>query len=165
MPFNNYQRSTPSTITLRRDEYIFGGEVPSGPPKGSRAFNPRGIIPLPDPADNDVAVLTTTVPLAYDGIILGIAHTYIDPSGSNTFQQGSGDLIWRIKINGIYYARDCGEMLTSLGSLNNLYSISGGILVRSLNTIEYLVYAPNTSGALAGGSIYCSLHGYFFPRM
>jgi len=128
---------------------------------GSVAFNPVGTIPLPDPADGDVVIFSFHVPLGYDGIILGQFHGF-----TGDYTQASGDLAWRIKVDG-RYLRDCGNMLVSIGSSRQLSPIAGGLQLRSDNVVEYIVAAPNTGGSLplpGQGNIIAGLHGWIYPR-
>lgn len=119
-------------------------------------------IPLPDPADGDVNVISGQVPIGYDGRVTGYFHFYDGPN----FAEGSGDIVWRAKIN-LYYVRDMGQMLTTQGGLGSLMVAEGGPRLQSGQFFKYQVNAPNTSGALppAGiGNIICGLHGYYYPR-
>lgn len=132
------------------------------------AFNPVNAIPLPDPTDGEVVVLSEVVPIGYDGMILAQFHGYIQsPSGTNvsSFTEGSGDIAWRITSND-RYLKDCGNMLVSIGSTQRLAPIYGGIRVRSGDTITYRVQVYNLSGLLTPGigSIIAGLHGFFYPR-
>jgi len=138
------------------NERAWVDEVP-----GSISFNPIGTIPLPDPADPDLPILSFRVPLGYDGIILAQFHGF-----TGDYNQGSGDLVWRIRVDG-RYLRDCGNMEVSLGSSKQLSPIAGGLQLRSDNFVEYLVAAPNTTGSLplpGQGNVIAGLHGWFYPR-
>jgi hypothetical protein len=145
-------------------------EIPTGPPPGAITLNPNGQVPLPTAIAGDVTILEFRVPVGFDGIILGQFHGYypartgLPPAPG--FVQGSGDIIWRISINIVRYARDCGAMLVSLGSIQSESPIPGGIWLRSNDLVRYIVNAPNTSGSLAPGqgSILAGVHGYFWPR-
>lgn len=131
-------------------------------PAGFVTFNPTKAIPLPDPADENVVILSFRVPFGYDGMILGQFHGY---TGS-TFEEGSGDIVWRIRANG-RYMRDVGNMLVTIGSQITVAPIAGGLQVRSGNLVEYVVSAPNGSSSLplpGQQNILASLHGYFYPR-
>lgn len=133
------------------------------PPPGAVTFNPNKAIPLPDPATVNAVVLSFRVPIAYDGIILAQYHSY---RGSGAFVEASGDIIWRVRVNG-RYLRDMGDMEVSLGSPQKLSPCPGGLWVYSGNLVEYLVSAPNGSGALplpGQGNILAGLHGWFWPR-
>lgn len=136
------------------------------PPKGAIHFNPPGVIPLPAAASGDVEVFTMKVPIGYDGVITGQFNVF-----TQGWAEGSGDLIWRVLVYDPIiprYLRDCGQILVTLGSVARYQTVHGGLLVRSGNTIAYIVNAPNTFGSLppAGtGNIICGLHGYIWPRI
>ena len=142
---------------------------PIGVPDGARTFNPKNGIPLPAPAAGDVTLFSFPVPVGYDGIILGQANGYIN-GGFGQFVEGSGDLVWRIQVNAtgaVRYLKDCGEILVSLGQVNLLQTIQGGLRVYSGNQVSMVVAAPNTSGNLPApgiGQVFGVLHGYFWPR-
>lgn len=135
------------------------------PPKGAIHFNPSGVIALPAAASGDVEVFTMKVPIGYDGIITGQFNTF-----SQGWAEGSGDLIWRVLVYDPIvprYLRDCGQIIVTLGQVNIYQTVPGGLLIRSGNTVAYVVNAPNTFGSLppAGtGNIIAGLHGWLWGR-
>lgn len=133
--------------------------LPPGTPPGARRFFETNFILLPTPGDT--TVLSFRVPYGYDGIILGNFQLF---TGQN-FVEGSGDIIWRLKIN-LHYARDWGNLPVSLGSLQTLSPVEGGVYILSGDLITYQVNAVNTSGLLTPGlgRIICGLYGFFYPR-
>jgi hypothetical protein len=137
-----------------------------GPPEGAIPFNPTGAIALPTAASGDSVILTFRVPWGYDGVILGQYHGYY-PSIVLPVQfiEGSGDIAWRLSIAS-RFAKDCGNVLVSFGSVQNMSPVAGGLQIRSENVIQYLVAAPNPSGILnAGqGTVVAGLHGWMWPR-
>lgn len=158
------------------DERQWGGnyddaeEIGQGPPTGSIPFNPTGQVPLPGPLNGDVIIFSTRVPLGYDGIILGQFHGYypipVAPGPiTSVFVEGSGDIRWRVAV-AARFAKDCGDITVTLGTIRTLSTIAGGIQVRSGDLLQYIVNVPNTSGSLAPGvgSILAGLHGWFWPR-
>jgi hypothetical protein len=156
------------------DERDWGGnfseheEVPMGPPEGAIAFNPTGQVVMPAIVAGDTTIFQFRVPIGYDGVILGQYHQYIQPLTAfppPIFVEGSGDLVWRLEVAG-RFVRDCGDMLVSLGSLQNMSPVAGGLQVRSGNIIRYVVAAPNATGAMMAGvgNIVAGLHGYWWPR-
>lgn len=163
-----YNQIDPKALSCARKPECFSGEQGARPwvepPPGAITFNPDKAIPLPDPADTDVVVLSFRVPLAYDGILLAQYHAY---RGSGTFVEGSGDIIWRVRVNG-RYLRDMGNMQVSIGSPQTLSPCPGGLWLHSGNLVEYVVSAPNGTGNLplpGQGNILAGLHGWFFPRI
>jgi hypothetical protein len=163
-----YNQIDPIALSCARKPDCFTGENASRPwveaPSGAVTFNPDKAIALPDPATVDAVVLSFRVPIAYDGIILAQYHAY---RGSGVFVEGSGDIIWRVRVNG-RYLRDMGNMQVSIGSPQTLSPVPGGLFVHSGNLVEYVVSAPNGSGNLplpGQGFILSGLHGWFWPRV
>ena len=123
-------------------------------------FRKTASIPTPLPgADN--LVLSFLVPHGYDGVIAGLFHRYTGPG----FQEGNGDIEWRLLINRTY-AIHLGNVLVSLGSQQRPYPVDGGIFVQSGNLIQYLVNVPNLSGGILpiNSQIVCGLEGLFYAR-
>jgi hypothetical protein len=136
------------------------------PPYGAITFNPFKAIPLPAPAAGEVELFTFKVPIGYDGIITGQSNGYI----GNGFIEGSGDIHFRIAVNrntALRYLKDCGDIIFSLGQINNLLTAPGGLRLYSDNTVTLIVTCPNGSGSLppAGtGQVFAALHGWLYPR-
>lgn len=163
-----FNQIDPTALSCARKPDCFTGDQWARPwvdaPAGSITFNPNKAIPLPDPALVDVVVLSFRVPIGFDGIVLAQYHSY---TGGGTFVEASGDIVWRVRVNG-RYLRDMGNMLLSLGSPQQLSPCPGGLWLHSGNLVEYVVSAPNTSGNLplpGEGNILAGLHGWFFPRI
>lgn len=178
--FSDFERIDPQAFSCGRkplcfllDERDWSGiedaeeVIQSGPPAGAVTLNPSGAISLPDPSLGNVVIFQFRVPLGYDGILLGQYHGYIPaPLAPPTpFVEGSGDIAWRIAIDG-RYARDCGQMEVSLGAQRALSPIAGGIQLRSANLVQYIAQFLNATGSLTPGlgSLPASLHGYCWPR-
>ena len=158
----------PQALACARKPDCFSGEegVRSWvePPSGAVTFNPDKAIPLPNTTDVNVVILSFRVPIAYDGILLAQYHAY---RGAGAFVEGSGDIVWRVRVNG-RYLRDMGDMQLSIGSPQTLSPCPGGLWLHSGNLVEYVVSAPNGSGALplpGQGNILAGLHGWFWPRI
>ena len=129
-------------------------------PSGAAQFNKSGPISLPAPSA-DTQILTMRVPFGYDGILKGHWHLF-----SQGFDEGSGDLVWRIRVNG-RFLRDMGQMLFTMGSLQHVSPCPGGLWLHSGNLVEYLASAPNTGGSLpvpGQGCVLAGLRGWFYPR-
>lgn len=108
-------------------------------PSDGRRLNIPKSVTLP--ATNvDTTILTYVVPVGYDGII---AQAVFQFTGQG-FQQGSGDLIFRVAIND-YYAYTYGNMSVSFGSLQNPNPAveGGGIRIISGQVIQLIVRRPN----------------------
>lgn len=143
-------------------------EIIPGAPGGSIAFNPSGQLILPSTVSGDNVIFQFSVPVGYDGILLGQFHQYYqDPVGGLTpppFIEGSGDIVWRISATG-RFVKDCGAMVVSLGSYRSQSPIAGGIQLRSQDLVQYIVNVPNVTGGLSPGQgqIAAGVHGYFWP--
>jgi hypothetical protein len=163
-----YNRIDPQAMSCARKPDCFCGEEGARPwveaPPGAVTFNPDKAIPLPNPVDVDDVILSFRVPIGFDGIILAQYHAY---RGAGTFVEASGDIIWRVRVNG-RYLRDMGNMQLSIGSPQTLSPVTGGLWLHSGNLVEYVVSAPNGSGNLplpGQGNILAGLHGWFYPRI
>lgn len=101
------------------------------------------------------------IPQAHDGCIVSTVFQYTGQG----FNEASGDLAWRIKINQ-RYAKDYGNVVTQIGSLTTPYNInSGQILVQSGNLIQVFVnIATSAAGNLNGGQILGAVFGWTWPR-
>ncbi len=120
-------------------------------------FYKQVVIPCPIAAAGDVIALNFTVPVGYDSVITGIIASYLGTG----FFEGSGDLVFRIKLNR-RYAKDLGRITTSLGTLQTPYPTQ--VLAGSLSNVQFIVAAPNGSGSvLPGTPIAMTLFGWFYP--
>jgi hypothetical protein len=130
------------------------------PPQGKR-YSKISSIALPAVEGTDFVVASRLVPTGYDSCIVSTINLYTGLG----FQEGSGDIVWRIKLN-LRYAKDYGSITTSIGSLQTPYNInSGQILVNSQNLVQYVVrLGTGALGNLVGGRIVCALFGWDWPR-
>lgn len=163
-----YNEIDPKALTCASKPNCFSGESGARPwvepPPGAVTFNPDKAIPLPAPAVVNAVILSFRVPIAYDGIILAQYHAY---RGAGAFVEASGDLVWRVRVDG-RYLRDMGDMEVSIGSPQTLSPCPGGLWIQSGNLVEYVVSAPNGSGSLplpGQGNILAGLQGWFWPRV
>lgn len=126
------------------------------PPEG-RQYQQINSIALPADPSGDVIVLQFRVPTGYDGVITSIVNFY---TGTG-FVEGSGDLIWRLKV-GQKWARNLGEINTTLGSLTSPCQLfRGGIRVYTEQYITY--YANVPTATLSGGRVVCGVFGWYYP--
>lgn len=130
------------------------------PPQGKR-FSKISSIALPDPDATDQLVTSFYVPQGYDGCIVSVVNMYT----GNGFNEGSGDLTWRIRLNQ-RYVKDYGAIETTIGSLTTPYNInSGQIIIQSRQLVQYFVNrSVGSAGNLDGGRIICAAFGWFWPR-
>jgi hypothetical protein len=144
-------------------------------PSEGRRFKPIGILPIPaGPPLNTVYNVVPpgqtsllTVPLGYDGIITDMVCELTAPGSQSTgFVEGSGDVIWRLNIQG-RFARDFGNIITTLGSLVYPSPVPrGGIRVWSGNVVNFeVVFGNNAQTTLnPAATVICSVTGWVYPR-
>jgi hypothetical protein len=122
-------------------------------------FNVAGSIPTPGAVDT--VVCTGTVPQGYDGLLVAIYQTF---QGSG-FENGSGDIVWRIQINQ-RFVLGLADNPYSLGNSKQPFPLTQGQILLSGQTFRFIVNVPNTSGGLivAGSRISCGLIGFYWPR-
>ena len=130
-------------------------------PAGAVPFHITGTITTPTTADGDVLVCQGMVPLGYDGLITEIFQNY---QGSG-FQQGSGDIVWRIKRNQ-QWLKELGNNPFALGRPTKPVQLTQGQIVFSGTLFQFYVNVPNLSGMIQIGasSITCGLNGFYWPR-
>jgi len=130
-------------------------------PEGAVPFREVHGIVTPLPAAGDQIVLTSRVPYGYDGLLAGIYNFY----SGNGFLQGSGDILWRIKLNQ-HYLQDLGNIQFTLGSPVSPCPLTEGQILLSGQTMRYIVNVPNLSGLIQVGAsqIVCGLVGFWWPR-
>jgi hypothetical protein len=130
-------------------------------PAGAVPFHIVNSIPTPLPAAGDVLVCSGKVPLGYDGLLTEIFQFF----QGGGFQQGSGDLIWRIRRNQIWL-KQLGNCIYSLGNPQNPISLTEGQILFSGTQFGFYVNAPNVTGSLiiAGSSVVCGMRGFYWPR-
>lgn len=130
------------------------------PVQGKR-FSKISSISLPNADGADHLVLSWLVPYAFDGCIVSVVQIYTGQG----FQEGSGDLTWRLKLNQ-HYVKDYGATTTSIGSLTTPYNInSGQVILQSGQLVQYFVNRSTGSGGnLNGGRVICATFGWFWPR-
>lgn len=136
-------------------------------PKEGRRFKPVSYFDVSgavyDSSDTDV--LTVLVPVGYDGVITDFYCGIVASSATN-FDEGSGQLTWRLSTNG-RYLRDLGNIQSTMGSLTSPSPVPrGGLLVHSHNLIKFTVaFSPAASGVInPQARIVCSITGWYWPR-
>ena len=130
-------------------------------PEQARRFSKISSIPLPAVEQVDYLVATMQVPLGYDGVIPSVVNMYTGQG----FNEGSGDLIWRIRLNQ-RYVKDYSNITTTIGSLTTPYPANtGAVRLLSGQTVNYYVMlGAGALGNLNGGRIVTAMLGWWWPR-
>lgn len=131
-------------------------------PSQGKRFSYIQSIPLPTSGyGTDQLVLSWSVPLGYDGVINYIVQNYTGQG----FQEGGGDLTWRLSLNE-RYVKNLGNTTTSIGTLvSGPISPNTTIILLSGQLVQYFVnVAPSAQSDLSGGRVITSTWGWFWPR-
>lgn len=132
-------------------------------PRNGRTFREFGQYPLPPDDGLDHDLLSITVPVGYDGILLTMVNMFMGAG----FVEVSGDITWRIKINNQYYMKDLGIINFTRSKPKRPYKPGGGGY--RLQSGQVLTYQVNIAvGAAArldpAGVIVCGFSGWYYPR-
>lgn len=116
---------------------------------------------IPTPGAVDTLVCSGTVPLGYDGLLTAIYQSF---EGSG-FDNGNGDIVWRIQINQ-RWVLGLSNNPYALGNSRQPLPLTEGQILLSGQTFRYFVNVPNTSGGLVipGSRVNCGLLGFYWPR-
>ena len=119
----------------------------------------KGIV-TPAPAAGDQVIFGYRVPKAYFGFLSGFFFQY---SGVG-FTQGSGDLVFRIKLNQ-RYVKDLSNVTFTLGSPKFPLPMTQGQILLSDQLLEMIVTVPNLSGLIQVGAstCYAGIYGFLWP--
>jgi hypothetical protein len=130
-------------------------------PLQGKRFSEIKSIPLPNPTGVDTLVGSFMVPAGFDGVGVAVIFNYTGQG----FQEGSGDITWRLQLNQ-HFVKDYGNVQTQLGSLQTPYNQnSGQILLLANQEVQFWVNISTASlGNLNGGRIIASLWGWYYPR-
>jgi hypothetical protein len=132
-------------------------DLPSNsPPPGHRNFNQPGVIALPAIGAGETSVVSLTVPLGWGG---GVINYIANTTNVGGFIDGSGALIWRVRLNHNQYVKNYDKVLVRLGvppfpGDTNIILVSGDF-------IEWTV--TNISQVGGGAQVMCFLRGWFWP--
>lgn len=131
-------------------------------PATGQRFQRRGSIVLPMVEGVASTVLTWRVPPGWDGVITAHAHSFTGMG----FDEGSGDLTWRLRRD-YSYLRDLGAITESIGASANPYEVEGaGYRIYSNQTITYVVSVAVGAAARLDptGRIVCLIAGWLYPN-
>jgi hypothetical protein len=131
-------------------------------PMQGKRFSPIKSIALPPANGLETLVGSFIVPTGFDGVGASIVFNYTGQG----FQEGSGDLTFRLKLNQ-HYVKDYSNLTTQVGSLITPYGNvgSGQILLQCGQLVQFFVNVSIPSaGNLNGGRIIAALFGWYYPR-
>lgn len=129
------------------------------PPQGRRLSKINSIaLPAPAQFGQDLLVASFIVPLGWDGVIISTSNFF---TGQN-FNEGSGDISWRLQINQ-RYVKDMGNIQTTLGTLSQPWPVNNGsIRLQSRQLVQWFANVANANPI--NGRIICAMFGWFYPR-
>jgi hypothetical protein len=130
-------------------------------PEQAVPFSRIGSVVTPAPIAGDVVLAQERVPYGYDGLMMAFFSQYTGQG----FDQGSGDIVWRIQLNQ-RYLKELGNVPFALGSSKSPCPLTEGQIVLSGQLMRLIVNVPNLSGNIqVGGSrIVGGLIGFYWPR-
>ena len=130
-------------------------------PGEAKPFRQVSGITTPAPAAGDVVVTSLLVPTGWDGFLTGAYWFY---SGGG-FVEGSGDILWRIRINR-RYVKDLSNIPFQLGSPVFPLPLTEGQVLFSHWIVDLIVNVPDLSGQIQVGASTISggLLGFYWPR-
>jgi hypothetical protein len=131
-------------------------------PLQGKRFSEIKSIALPANDGLDHVVGSFIVPTGYDGVIQSVVFQYTGQG----FNEGSGDLTFRIQKNQ-YYVKDYGAVTTQIASMTQPYNgvTTGQILILSCQLVQLIVNRSVASGGnINGGRVIMSAFGWYYPR-
>lgn len=128
-------------------------------PAMGQPYREAGAITTPEPG-NEAVIHSFSVPTGWDGCIRALSNQYNGPG----FEQGSGDLVWRLRVNGSYI-KGYDNITTSLGDSSAPYELQGAIRIFSGQLVEYVVaHDADSDLATTGTQIIVTAAGWFWPK-
>ena len=125
------------------------------PPHGSYPFFPKTQVPVPAVGASSIA-LTMQVPNGQDGVIKKFSFNYI----GGGFVNGSGDLVWRILIDG-RAARNASNIQSEMGTQDAPFELTMPIRIYSGQTIQ--IQISHVANVTLNEDTLVMLEGYFYP--
>lgn len=127
------------------------------PPDGFQEFYFPGIIATPAQGAGDTTAIQFTVPNGWNGVIKRISTWY-----SANFQNGSGQIIWRLLRNGRPF-KNFDNVLVLLGTPGAPFDFGrGGLQLTAGDTITGIV--NNVSAVAPGTQVAWYVGGYNYPE-
>ena len=133
-------------------------------PQTGQFFHRRAAIVAPAADGSENVIVAYTVPKGFNAILTHLLVTY---TGDTPPLQGVvTDILYAMRIDGTSYAKDFGEIVTSLGSFDSgPYPIPGGLEVGGNVLVELTVIVPAGSPIAVGGTnrVHGHLLGWEWP--
>lgn len=119
-------------------------------------------IATPAYGTDDTEVISFIVPDGWIAVIKAVYNDY----GNNAFQEGSGELTWRIDVSGTY-PPGFDSITTRLGSTQFPRPLQGAIIALSGQKVRYTVSVAATATIPIGNTALttCGFDGYFVPAL
>jgi len=124
-------------------------------PTGRLPYDQGGAIDLPA-VGTESTILTFQVPTGYDGVATWYSLNFT----GGGFEQGSGDIVWRIYRNNVA-ERNFENILTERGSLQVPRPIAN-LQLFSRDLIKITV--THAANVLLNGKVVGSIAGYYYPN-
>lgn len=130
-------------------------------PETGRPFHFQEAIACPAAGTDDFPVVSFFVPLGWKASIKAVANAFIGTG----FDEGSGDLIWRIDIDQAYMP-GFERITTSLGTINDSRDLRAPLIAQGGQLVRYTVSVSATApfGTGSASRILCCFDGYFYPE-
>lgn len=108
----------------------------------------------------DTLIGSWVVQQGYDGLLNRVV---LDYEGQSTFQNFSGNIVWRVKVN-YRYAKNLGNVQYNYGSLENQMDTPGfGVRLVSGQTVSIFAAIPN-GAPINDGIVVAGTFGWTYPR-
>lgn len=109
----------------------------------------------------DVVLGQFVIPNGWDGII----NRFVANFNGSGYQDFSGSIVWRLKINN-RYARNLGNVMTTFGSFHAAFVVpaSDNIRVISQQTVQLIANIPAGSPVSGPGVVSAGAFGWVYPR-
>jgi hypothetical protein len=129
-------------------------------PEQGREFHKYGAIGVPLVPNLDTQIFQFDVPLGYDGIIYGVLCKYVGWG----FTNGSGDLIWRFRMNR-HWIKSLHEIPTELGDFTAYAQLDEFVRVYSGQTIRAFGWLSPASGIVPAPDkrMIAAVQGWYYP--
>jgi hypothetical protein len=128
------------------------------PPEGNAPFNEVGSVDGPGTAGSTPILLSFIVPQGWDGVIRHIINEYT----GNNFINNSDQLVWALRVNGLYIKGYQNIQSQFTGSTNGA-TITPGILVKSGQLIEIICSVDPVFVPSGGSQIIAGVDGFYYP--